>query len=88
MSQVVIVIDVPDHGADALVGNTLLRIAENTAKEIRKQLPLDDHVRVASVWASETPVDVQPATVSDEQFQEWGREAVASLPEAQAPESE
>src|SRR5436190_12463310 len=49
MSQVAIVIDAPDHTVEDLIGNTLYRIAENTAKEIRKQLPVDDRVAVRAI---------------------------------------
>jgi hypothetical protein len=49
MSQVVIVIDVPEVDADQLAGHSMIQVGEDAARAIRKQLPVDDAVRLAYV---------------------------------------
>lgn len=64
MSQVAIVIDLPFVDAEQLQGQNVLRIAEDTARELRKSQPVDDQIRVAGVYVSETPLVV--TTEADE----------------------
>jgi hypothetical protein len=49
MSQVVIVIDVPEVDADQLAGHSMIQVGEDAARAVRKQLPVDDAVRLAYV---------------------------------------
>jgi hypothetical protein len=68
MSQVAIIIDVPHYSAETLAGNALLRVAEDTARALRKLVPVDDGVRVLTVAQAETLVVSDPSAEDEWAF--------------------